>query len=219
MAQFQNFDPAGCFHQHARRSSRDGVCLVKVVWGSLKADPLGLVTPLFSDIFTLDSRTSALAVIVCLLFPNRPLWNHRKQYRNKNTKPRLPLERREQHSHSGYDKRLLNYIKPRRSPHSAGMSPWTGEFYDPTFPLSWWHRGTKTSGDPVGHLPDSPPGCALWAWHYFPVRRHGPLCRLVFVSRNKAWKRKENNADSFSETLSLHPFMLLAGVCFVGRRR
>lgn len=44
---------------------------------------------------------------------------------NTGTKPQLPLERREQHTHSGYDNCLLNYIKPRRSPHAAGMSPLT----------------------------------------------------------------------------------------------
>lgn len=185
------------------------------------ADPLGLLTPAFSDTFALDSRTSVLTVVVFLLFPYRPLWNHsRATGNNTGTKPQNWASTGEEETTLSFRIRQLPsklYQTPALPSLCRNVSFNTGEFYDRTSPLSQWHQGTKTSGDPVGHLLDSPPRCTLWAWHNFPVRRHGSLCRCVFVSWNKAWKRKESHPDSFSETLSLRPFILLAGVCFVGR--
>lgn len=110
---------------------------MKVVWGSLKERPewthsassllrsqtsLHLIAarPPSRSLFFSFSQTGHSGIT-----PSRSGTSLRKQYWNKSTKTRLPLERREQHSHSGYDTRLLNYIKPRRSPHSAGMSPLT----------------------------------------------------------------------------------------------
>lgn len=195
---------------------------VQVVWGSLTETPQRIYTVLWllhpqtflhsiaarppSSFFSFSQTTHS--------------WSG-KEGNNTGTKTRLPLERREQHFHSEYDNRLLNYIKPQCSPHSAGMSPLTQRnFIALPSHCPGDTRGTKASGDPMGHLPDSPLRCTLWAWHNFPVRRHKSLCHPVFVSHNKAWKRKEkNNPNSCSETLSLHPFILQTGVCIVGWRR
>lgn len=163
-------------------------------------DPLSLVTPPFSDIFALDSRTSALTVVVFLLFPNRPLWNHSLTVGDEPQE--TILEQKHKNSAStGEEGTTLSfriwqppsklYQTPALPSLCRNVSFNTGEFYDPTFPLSWWHRGTKPSGDPMGHLPDSPPRCTLWAWHNFPVRRHGSLCRRVFCLGTKREREKK----------------------------
>lgn len=180
------------------------------------------MTPPFSDI---DSRTSALTVIV---FPPSPKLATVESLTHGPQETILEQKHKPSAS-TGEEGTTLSfriwqpssnlYQTPALPSLCRNVSFNTEEFYDPTFSLSWRHRGTKSSGDPVGHLLDSPPRCTLWAWHNVLVRRHRSLCRRVFVSRNKARKRKENNPDSFSETLSLHPFILRAGVCFVGRRR
>lgn len=180
-----------------------------------------------SDIPAPNSCTSTFTDIVFLLFPKRVTLESltrgqgRATGNNTGTKTWLPLERREQRSHSGHDNCLLNYIKPQCCPHAAGMSPLTQRnFIALPSHCPGDTGGTKAAVTPTGHLLDSPPRRTLWAWHNFPVRRHASLCCRVFVSRNKAWRRKEkNNLDSCSGMLSLHPFILQAEVFIVGRRR
>lgn len=93
----------------------------------------------------------------------------------------------------------------------------TEEFYCPTFPLLWWHWGTKTSADPMGASAGlTTYRCTLWLWHNFAVRRHKSLCRGVFVSRDKAWKREKKTIQMPSlKWLSLPPFIMQVGVSFV----
>lgn len=84
-----------------------------------------------SDIPAPNSCTSTFTDIVFLLFPKRATLESltrgqgRATGNNTGTKTWLPLERREQRSHSGHDNCLLNYIKPQCCPHAAGMSPLT----------------------------------------------------------------------------------------------
>lgn len=84
-----------------------------------------------SDILAPNSCTSTFTDIFFLRFPKAATLESltrgqgRATGNNTGTKTRLPLEMREQRSHSGYDNCLLNYIKPQCCLHAAGMSPLT----------------------------------------------------------------------------------------------
>lgn len=105
--------------------------------------------------------------------------SHRKQYRNKNRAS--TGEEGTTLSFRIWQPPFKLYQTPAFPSLCRNVSFNIEEFYCPTFPLSWWHfgGGAKTSGDPMGHLQDSPPRCTLWPWHNFPVRRHKSLCFCV----------------------------------------
>lgn len=178
-----------------------------------------------SDILAPNSCTSTFTDIIFLLFPSpAPLESlgrgqGRATGNNTGTKTRLPLERREQRSHSGYDNCLLNYIKPQCCPHAAGMPPLTQRnFIALPSHCPGDTGGTKAAVTPTGHLLDSPPRRTLWAW--LPCQTSRVIVSPCFcVSEQSVKEKRKNNLDSCSGTLSLHPFILQAGVFIVGRRR
>lgn len=132
----------------------------------------------------------------------------------------FPLRRREQGSHSEYDNHVLNYVKSRCSPPSAGMSPLAQRNFIalPSF-CCGDTGGQKPALTPWGHLLGSPPRHTLWLRHNFPVRRHKSLCRGVFVSRDKAWKREKKTIQIPTlKQFSLPPFIMRVGVSFVRTR-
>lgn len=116
-------------------------------------------------------------------------------------------------SHSEYDNHVLNYVRSRPPPPSAGMSPLAQRNFI-TLPslCCGVTGGQKPALTPWGHLLGSPPRCTLWLWHNFAVRRHKSLCRGVFcVSGQSVKERKENNPDAFCETAQLAPFYNASG--------
>lgn len=132
---------------------------------------------------------------------------------NTGTKTRLPLERREQRSHSGYDNCLLNYIKPQCCPHAAGMPPLTQRnFIGLPSHCPGDTGGTKAAVTPWGicwtHLLDA--HCERDITSPSDVTRH---CAAVFLclGTKREGEKKKNNLDSCSGTLCLHPFYSAGG--------
>lgn len=107
-----------------------------------------------SDIGSPNRCASTFTDIVFLLFPTLESLTRgqgRATGNNTGTQTRLPLERREQRSHSGYDNCLLNDIKPQCCPHAAGMSPLTKRhFIALPSPCPGDTGGTKAAVTPRG---------------------------------------------------------------------
>lgn len=179
-----------------------------------------------SDILSPSSSTSTFTDVVFLLFPKAATLESltrgqgRATGKNTGTKTRLPLVRREQRSHSGYDNCLLNYIKPQCRPHAAGMSPLTQRnFIALPSHCPGDTGGTKAAVTPRGicwtHLLDA--HCERGITSLSDVTRHC-VAVVLYLGTKREGERK-NNLDSCSGTLSLHPFILQAGVFIVGRQR
>lgn len=172
-------------------------------------------------IVTQNSCPSALNLIVFLLSPKTNLFRsahaHTRAAGNNTGKKWFPLRRREWGSHSEYDNHVLNYVKSQHSPPSAGMSPLAQSNFIALPSLCCGDTGgQKPALTPWGHLLGSPPRCTLWLWHNFAVRRHKSLCRGVFVSRDKAWKREKKTIQMPSlKWLSSPPFIMQVRVSFV----
>lgn len=129
---------------------------------------------IFTDLMTIDfsiymhivtqkSQPSALKIYCFPPILNKPIWMRSclrkscmKQYEKK--KRGFPLRRREQGSHSEYDNHVLNYVKSRCSPPSAGMSPLAQRNFIalPSF-CCGDTGGQKPALTPWGHLLGSPP--------------------------------------------------------------